>query len=108
MISELTITNHNGTLVADSRDVAEMIGKDHKELLRDIKNYIQIMGKEQGTLIKSESAKLRSRAETLTETESSKLSARKIDVSKFFIPSTYTTEGNFKEYPCYLLTKQCA
>lgn len=91
MISELTITNHNGTLVADSRDVAEMIGKLHKNLVRDINSYIQIMEKE---------------PETLTETESSKLSARKIDVSKFFIPSTYTTEGNFKEYPCYLLTKQ--
>ena len=93
MISELTITNHNGTLVADSRDVAEMIGKLHKNLVRDINSYIQIMEKE---------------PETLTETESSKLSSRKINVSKFFIPSTYTTEGDFKEYPCYLLTEQWA
>lgn len=91
MEMNLTVVNHEGTLVADSRDVAEMIGKNHKELLRDIKNYIQIMGKE---------------SETLTEAESAKLRSRKIDPSDFFIPSTYRIEGNFKEYPCYLLTKQ--
>ena len=90
-MKELKILNHNGTLVVDSRDVANMIGKDHRHLMRDINSYIQIMVKE---------------PETLTETESPKLGSRKIDVSKFFIKSTYTTEGNFKEYLCYLLTKQ--
>jgi phage regulator Rha-like protein len=56
-----------------------MTDKNHKELLRDIRNYIE-------TLDKTESADLRSH--------------------NFFIPSTYTTEGNFKEYPCYLLTRK--
>ena len=58
MISELTITNHNGTLVADSRDVAEIIGKNHKELLRDIKNYIQIMEKKTGNPYRNRKPKI--------------------------------------------------
>lgn len=75
----LTVIKRNGQFVVDSREVAEMVEKNHCDLLRDIRNYIQ-------TLDKSENAKLLSR--------------------DFFIPSTYTTEGNFKEYPCYLLTRK--
>lgn len=106
MEMNLTVVNHEGTLVADSRDVAKLIGKRHDNLVRDINGYIQIMEKEAETLMESESSKLRNRAETLTEAESAKLRSRKIDPSDFFIPSTYRIEGNFKEYPCYLLTKQ--
>lgn len=29
----------NGVFVVDSREVAQMIGKDHKNLLRDIRRY---------------------------------------------------------------------
>lgn len=83
-MKELKVLNHNGTLVVDSRDVANMIGKDHRHLMRDVNSYIQIMEKE---------------PETLTETESPKLGSRKIDVSKFFIPSTYTTAGSGGYWP---------
>lgn len=76
---QLTVIERNGQFVVDSREVAEMTDKKHCDLLRDIRNYIE-------TLDKSENAKLLSR--------------------NFFIPSTYTTEGNFKEYPCYLLTRK--
>lgn len=77
-MKEFKVLNHNGTLVVDSREVAEMVGMRHADLLEKISNY-------KGFL---ENGKFR--------------------FQDFFIPSTYTTEGNFKEYPCYLLTKQCA
>lgn len=64
--------------VVDSRQVAEMTRKNHKDLLRDIRGYIEIM--EQG-------------------------GQRKIAPSDFFIPSVYINSQN-KEQPCYLLTKK--
>ena len=40
------IVNNNGINVFESRDVAEMVGKTHSNLLRDIKNYIKGMEKD--------------------------------------------------------------
>ena len=40
----LSIINNNGVDVTDSRDVAKMICKAHKTLMRDIRNYIDNMG----------------------------------------------------------------
>jgi len=42
-MSELHITNYNGVEVVDSREVAEMVGKNHVHLLRDIRSDIDIM-----------------------------------------------------------------
>ena len=75
-MKELTITNYNGINVTDSREVAEMIGKNHKELMRSIRGYVEIL---------DPSAKLRS--------------------ADFFIESTYQ-DANNQTRPCYLLTKQ--
>lgn len=75
-MKELTIKNHKGINVIDSREVAEMIGKKHDNLLRDIRGYIKVI---------EESSKLRSQ--------------------DFFIESTYKNSQN-KTQPCYLLTKQ--
>lgn len=58
-MSQLTVLNQNGQLLVESREVAEMTGKQHKDLLRDIRNYSEILT----------SAELRS--------------------SDFFIPSSY-------------------
>ena len=38
-IVEFTVQNNDGTLVVDSRVVAEMVDKEHKNLLRDIRKY---------------------------------------------------------------------
>ena len=38
-MSGLTIVSREGQLVTDSREVAEMVGKRHTELLRTIKSY---------------------------------------------------------------------
>lgn len=37
-MNDLQFTNPK-TLTLDSREIAEMIGKEHKELLRDIRKY---------------------------------------------------------------------
>ena len=58
----------------DSREVAEMVGIQHKDLLKKIRNYQQIL----------ESAKLRSQ--------------------DFFVQSSYKVENKNKTYVCYLLT----
>ena len=74
---ELTIIEQNGGNYIDSREVAEVIGKRHDHLLRDIRNYIEIIAK--GGL-------------------------PKVGESDFFIESSYKNAQN-KEMPCYLLSK---
>ena len=39
----LTIITQNNTHYIDSREVAEIVGKRHNDLLRDIRGYIEIM-----------------------------------------------------------------
>ncbi|WEZ22071.1 Rha family transcriptional regulator [Bacillus subtilis] len=75
MENNLTVIERDGQLLADSREVAEMVGKRHSDLIRDIEGYIQFL----------ENATLRSQ--------------------EFFIKSTYKTEGNNKSYKHFLLTK---
>ena len=75
-MKDLTIRNLNGINVVDSREVAEIIGKRHDNLVRDIQGYIKVLD------------------------QSSKLRA-----SQFFIKSTYKNNNN-QSYKCYLLTKQ--
>lgn len=42
-MNHLTLINTNGGLYADSRDVAEAIERQHKELLRTIRGYCEIL-----------------------------------------------------------------
>jgi Rha family phage regulatory protein len=74
---ELTIIKQNGSAYLDSREVAETIGKNHKELLRDIRKYIGIL---------------------------EKIGQRNFAPSDFFVESSYTNTQN-KPMPCYLLSK---
>ena len=74
----MNVKNFHGRNVIYSREVAEMVEKQHKHLLRDIAGYIKIM-EESGE--------------------------PKFGPSDFFIPSTYMSEQN-KELPCYLITKR--
>jgi Rha family phage regulatory protein len=76
-MKELTIINQDGILLVDSREVAEMIGKEHKNLLRDIKGYIEVL-------------------------EGSKLSSQ-----KFFIYSTYKNSQNKEQPCYLLTRKGC-
>jgi Rha family phage regulatory protein len=44
-LTQLQVVEQYGRLLTDSREVAEMIDKEHKHLLRDIRSYIEILGK---------------------------------------------------------------
>lgn len=75
-MNELKVIEQNGQLLVDSRDVAEMVGKEHSNLMRDIRGYVTIL-------------------------ENSNVNSQ-----NFFIPSTYKTEGNNKTYDCFLLDRK--
>lgn len=79
-MNKLQIISENGVEVVDSREVAEMTGKNHKELLRDIRNYAEIIGNS---------------------------NERNFALVDFFIPSTYT-DSKGETRPCYLITKKAA
>ncbi|MDL2232147.1 Rha family transcriptional regulator [Ruminococcaceae bacterium OttesenSCG-928-L11] len=74
---DLTVIKQNGGAYLDSREVAEMIGKKHNHLLRDIRSYVEVI-KESG--------------------------ASNFGHSDFFVPATYQSEQN-KVMPCYLISK---
>ncbi len=91
MANKLTVINHNGIEVVDSREVAAVIGKEHKHLIRDIRGYINIMANATEPKI------------GLSENTDS--TAPKIKPSDFFIPSSYK-DSTGRTLPCYLLTKK--
>ena len=68
----------NRAVAIDSRVVAQMVEKEHKNLLQDIRNYISYLEDDREL---------------------------KIQPSDFFIESTYFSAQN-KEQPGYLITKQ--
>lgn len=72
----LMVLERTAPLVIDSREVAEMTGKQHAHLLRDIKGYVDILDPNPN-----------------------------LDSAQFFIPSTYYDTQN-QERPCYLLTRK--
>lgn len=74
-MNQLNIVNHNGILLADSREVAVMTEKRHSDLLRDIEGYKVVL---------DQNANLRS--------------------DEFFIESTYEA-GTGKQYKHFLLTR---
>ena len=44
-MTDLTLIKKNGGVYIDSREVAEMLGKQHGHLMRDIHKYVATMGK---------------------------------------------------------------
>ena len=70
---DVSITNHSQTC---SRDVAEMVDKDHNNVLKDIRRIIEHLGE-----------------------------VKSYQSSKYFVESTYINAQN-KQQPCYLLTKK--
>ena len=76
-MGNLVIEMNNGHPVLDSREVAEMVGKTHAHLCRDIAGYIEVMGKNPS-----------------------------MDSSNFFIERTYKQAGNGKEVKRYDITKK--
>ena len=77
-MEELQVINHNNIDVIDSREVAEMIGKDHRHLIRDIRGYTEIL-------------------KNTTEPN--------FGLSDFFIDSN-DKDSTGRTRPCYLLTRK--
>ena len=76
MENNLTILNYEGINVIDSREVSEMVGKRHDNLIRDIKKYIEVI-----------------------------LTNSKLRALDFFIEDSYEdSKGELRT--CYLLTKK--
>ncbi|KUP30324.1 hypothetical protein AU385_18100 [Bacillus halotolerans] len=71
----LTVTEQDGQFLVDSREVAELIGKRHDHLLRDIEGYVTVL------------------SQTPT-----------LGADEYFVKSTYQS-GTGKSYKHYLLTK---
>ena len=86
-MNELQVFLHGNTEVVDSREVARMVEKQHKHLLRDIQGYIDVM----------ENSNQSKFGPVSTES--------KFGPSDFFIPSTYQ-DSKGEARPCYLLTKK--
>lgn len=74
---ELKLTEHRGQIVADSRDVARAIGKEHRNLMRSISTYYK------------------------------HLSQLKIERAKFFIPATYIDDQGKERPCYYLTRMGC-
>ena len=102
-MNELSIIHKNGVDVIDSRSVAEAIGKNHKELLRDIRNFVEILEKatERKSALSESSSESNERKSALV----GKSTESNFGLSDFFIPSTYT-DSTGRTLPCYLLTKK--
>ena len=95
-MNELKLVVENGKLVADSREVADMIGKDHAHLCRDIAGYIDTLTESKIGFGDGNNPKL----------DSSSGNTSILRASDFFISSTYKQAGNGKAVKCYKLTKQ--
>lgn len=81
-MNELQVINFNGQYVVDSREVADMVGKQHWEVLRMLEGTKD--GKTKGFI------------KVLTDNN--------FVVSDYFIPHSYK-DGTGRTLPCYLLTK---
>lgn len=77
-MNELTVFNFNQVDVVNSREVAKLVEKQHKNLLADIRGYVKTMENVNG------------------------LNFQPVD---FFIQSTYKDDKG-ETRPCYLLTKK--
>lgn len=77
-MNNLTVIKQNNQLLVESREVAWLIGKEHSNLMRDIRGYVKVINKSHSSNLNSEN---------------------------FFIESTYLNTRN-QIQPCYLLTRK--
>ena len=91
MTNLIDVHQSNGVLVTTSRNVAEVFGKEHFHVLRDIEEVISRLPKEQNPNLEAGLNK--------PFVQSSDLS------SGLFIVSTYQPDPNSRSYPEYLITK---
>ena len=89
-----------GKKVIDSREVAEMVGRSHKELLRTINTYIGYLKEDEAE------GKIPQGGVERNFAPNDDCGGQRIFApSEFFIPSTYKNAQN-KEMPNFLITKK--
>lgn len=84
-MNKLALINSDGEIYADSRDVAAAINVEHRNLLRTIHSYCEILSESKIAL--------------------AELGQHKIEQSDFFVEAEYTNSQN-KKMPCYLITRK--
>lgn len=111
-MKELDIFVFKQKAVVDSRDIAEAVGRPHRQLLRSVQTMIGHMKhyNAQSQNGFSEKVKITERKSVLSEEpennerKSVPVGNNKIMISDFFIPSTYIDEKG-EERPCFLCTR---
>lgn len=111
-MKELDIFVFKQKAVVDSRDIAEVVGRPHRQLLRSVQTMIGHMKhyNAQSQNGFSEKVKITERKSVLSEEpennerKSVPVGNNKIMISDFFIPSTYIDEKG-EERPCFLCTR---
>ena len=91
-MNELSIIHKNGVDVIDSREVAEVIGKPHNDLMKSIRNYAEILVKatERKSALSENPSEFNEPNFGLAE----KSTAGNFSLSDFFIPHTYTDSNS--------------
>ena len=84
-MENLTVFEHKGVQVVDSRQVAKAIERPHRDLLKTIRTYCAYIAENNGG--------------------ANDTNGRNFSLVEFFIESSYGDEKN-QERPCYLLTKK--
>lgn len=84
-MNELKAYDFHGKKVIDSREVADMVSRSHKELLRTIKTYVEYLSDAEGEIDHGPQ--------------------RNLAPGDFFIESTYL-DGNNQPRPNFLITKK--
>ena len=84
-MENLTVFEHRGVQVVDSRQVAKAIERPHRDLLKTIRTYCAYIAENNGG--------------------ANDTNGRNFSLVEFFIESSYGDEKN-QERPCYLLTKK--
>ncbi|SFE10885.1 Phage regulatory protein Rha (Phage_pRha) [Paenibacillus algorifonticola] len=98
---EITIVNQNGQLLMDSRNVAELTGARHDNLLRDIRGYIKSFDALKSEDVESGKDYVKMATELFNRTHGTVEGVSK----HFFIESSYV-DGKGEPRPCYLLTRK--
>lgn len=104
---QLPVFEHKGQLVADSRDVAPFVEKDHAHLLRDIRRYVKVMERANESnfgLVESASKYLTESKVGFSGTVSKHLNDNKFVVADYFIEATYI-DPTGRELPNFYCTE---
>lgn len=100
MIPNAILTDESNHMVLTSMEVAEMIEKRHRDLMRDIKQYVEYFSQYKSVLADSNLDS----SDNFSERKSALVDSN-LNISDFFQKSTYEDKKG-ETRPCYLITKK--